>query len=262
MYASERGATERSRGEDRTDSAIDMLANLRKEEFASIEAWRASFIELLAATLFVFLGAGSVIITGSLTDGELTVPRLLTIAFAHGLAIAFLAFATANVSGGHMNPAVTIAAVMTKKLSGARGLMFVAAQLAGAAIGALLLLATIPDAADTNLGGHALGSDVSITMGLIMEIVVTFALVFVIFATAVDPGGIAPLAPLAIGLTVLVDHIIAIPITGASMNPARSFGPALISGEWSNHWIYWLGPILGGLIAGVMYQVVFINRPR
>ena len=140
--------------------------------------------------------------------------------------------------------------------------MFVAPQLAGAVIRALLLLATIPDAADSNLGAHALGSDVSIAMGLIMEIVVTFALVFVIFATAVDPCGIAPLAPLAIGLTALVDHIIAIPITGASMNPARSFGPALISGEWLDHWIYWVGPILGGVVAGVMYQVVFINTPR
>jgi len=176
-----------------------MLTNLKIAEFVSIEAWRTSFIELLATALFVFLGAGSVIITGSLTDGELTVSRLLTIAFAHGLAIAFLAFATANVSGGHMNPAVTFAAVVTKKISGARGLMFVAAQLAGAVIGALLLLATIPDAADTNLGAHALGSDVTITMGLIMEIVVTFVLVFVIFATAVDPGGIAPLAPSRLG---------------------------------------------------------------
>lgn len=113
-----------------------------------------------------------------------------------------------------MNPAVTFAAVMTEKISGARGLMFVGAQLVGAVIGALLLLATIPDAADTNLGAHALGSDVSINMGLIMEIVVTFILVFVIFVTAVDPGGIAPLAPLAIGLTVPVDHLVAIPITG------------------------------------------------
>ena len=139
-----------------------MLTNLRIQEFTSIEAWRASFIELLAAGLFVFLGAGSVVITGSFTDGELTVPRLLTKAFAHGLAIAFLAFITANVSGGHMNPAVTFAAVMTKKISGARGLMFVAAQLAGAVMGALLLLAPIPDAADTNLGAHALGPDVSI----------------------------------------------------------------------------------------------------
>jgi aquaporin TIP len=99
-----------------------MLPNLNKEEFVSIEAWRSSFIELLAAALFVFLGAGSVIVTGSLTGGELTVPRLLTIALAHGLAIAFLAYATANVSGGHMNPAVTIAAVMTKKISWSPGI--------------------------------------------------------------------------------------------------------------------------------------------
>ena len=106
------------------------------------------------------------------------------------------------------------------------------------------------------------GPDVSISMGLVMEIVVTFVLVFVIFATAVDPGGIAPLAPLAIGLAVLVDHLVAIPITGASMNPARSFGPALVSGEWADHWIYWLGPLIGGGIAAVLYQVVFINRPR
>ena len=255
-------AAEMGRGRDRSNSAFGMLTNLTKEEFVSIEAWRASFIELRAAAVFVFLGAGSGIVTGSLTGGELTVPRLFTIALAHGLAIAFLAFATANVSGGHMNPAVTLAAVMTKKITGARGLMFVAAQLTGAVIGALLLLATIPEAADTNLGAHALGPDVTITMGLIMEIVVTFILVFVIFATAVDPGGIAPLAPLAIGFAVLVDHLVAVPITGASMNPARSFGPALVSGEWADHWIYWLGPLLGGLIAGVMYQVVFINRPR
>ena len=161
-----------------------------------------------------------------------------------------------------MNPAVTFAAVLTKKLSGARGMMFVAGQLAGAVIGALLLLATILDAADTNLGAHALAPDVSISMGLLMEIVVTFVLVFVIFATAVDPGGIAPLAPLAIGMAVLVDHLVAIPVTGASMNPARTFGPALVSGEWANHWIYWLGPLIGGGIAGVLYQVVFINRPR
>jgi glycerol uptake facilitator-like aquaporin len=77
-----------------------------------------------------------------------------------------------------------------------------------------------------------------------MEIIVTFALVFVIFATAVDRGGMGNLAPLAIGLTVLVDHLLAVPITGASMNPARSFGPALVADQWANHWIYWLAPLL------------------
>ena len=125
-----------------------------------------------------------------------------------------------------MNSSVTLTAVMTKKISGARGLMFVGAQLAGAVIIASLLLVTIAEASDTNLGAHALRSDVSMNMGLMMGIVVTFILVLIIFATAVYPGGIAPLGPLAIGLTVLVDHLVTVPTSGASMNSARSFGPA------------------------------------
>ena len=140
--------------------------------------------------------------------------------------------------------------------------MFMVAQLGGAVVGALLLLAAIPDAADTNLGAHALGPDVSVGMGFVMEVVVTFVLVFVIFATAVDPGGIGNRAPLAIGLAVLVDHLVAVPITGASMNPARSFGPALVAGEWSYHWIYWVAPLLGGAVAGLVYEFAFINRAR
>ncbi len=190
------------------------------------------------------------IVSGGLPNGDLDPARLVAIALAHGLAIAFLVYATANISGGHINPAVTFAAFLTKKISAARGLMFVVAQL------------TIPDAADTNLGAHALGPGVSVSTGLLMEIVVTFVLVFVIFATAVDPGGMGNLAPLAIGLAVLVDHLVAVPITGASMNPARSFGPALVAGEWANHWIYWVGPLLGAALAGLVYQFAFINRPR
>jgi len=238
-----------------------MLETSRRE-FTSLEAWRSALAEFIATLLFVFLGAGSVIVSGGLPNGDLDPARLVAIALAHGLAIAFLVYATANISGGHLNPAVTFAAFLTKKISAARGLMFVAAQLGGAVIGALLLLATIPDAADTNLGAHALGPDVSVSMGLLMEIVVTFALVFVIFATAVDPSGMGNLAPLAIGLAVLVDHILAVPITGASMNPARSFGPALVAGEWGDQWIYWVGPLIGGAVAGLVYQFAFMNRAR
>ena len=233
-----------------------------KRKFTSREAWRSTLAEFTVTLLFVFLGAGSVVVSGGLPNGDLDAARLGIIAVAHGLAIAILAYATANISGGHINPAVTFAAWMTNKISAARGLMFIAAQLSGAVVGALLLLATIPAAADTNLGAHALGLDVSISMGLLMEIIVTFALVFVIFATAVDPGGMGNLAPLAIGLAVLVDHLVAVPITGASMNPARSFGPALVSGAWSDHWIYWVGPLLGGAGAGLVYQFMFINRAR
>ena len=238
-----------------------MLETSRRE-FTSLEAWRSTFAEFIATLLFVFLGAGSVIVSGGLPNGDLDPARLVAIALAHGLAIAFLVYATANISGGHINPAVTFAALLTKKISAARGLMYVAAQLGGAVVAALLLLATIPDAADTNLGAHALGPDVTISMGLVMEIVLTFALVFVIFATAVDPSGMGNLAPLAIGLAVLVDHLVAVPITGASMNPARSFGPALVAGEWSDQWIYWVAPLVGGAIAGVVYQFAFMNRPR
>ena len=238
-----------------------MLETSRRE-FTSLEAWRSTLAEFIATLLFVFLGAGSVIVSGGLPNGDLDPARLVAIALAHGLAIAFLVYATANISGGHLNPAVTFAALLTKKISAARGLMFVVAQLGGAVVGALLLLATIPGAADTNLGAHALGPDVSVGMGLLMEIVITFALVFVIFATAVDPRGMGNLAPLAIGLTVLADHLLAVPITGASTNPARSFGPALVSGEWAGHWLYWAGPLLGGALAGLVYQIAFINRPR
>jgi aquaporin TIP len=238
-----------------------MLVTITRE-FTSLQAWRSTLAEFIATLLFVFLGAGSVVVTGGLPNGDLDAARLVAIAMAHGLAIALLAYATANISGGHINPAVTFAAWLTRKISAARALMFIAAQLGGAVVAALLLLATIPDASHTNMGAHALGPGVSVSMGLLMEIILTFALVFVIFATAVDPGGMANLAPLAIGLTVLVDHLIAVPITGASMNPARSFGPALVAGEWSQHWIYWVGPLIGAVGAGLLYQFAFINRPR
>ena len=97
-----------------------------------------------------------------------------------------------------------------------------------------MLLAAIPEAADTNLGSHALGADVSVGMGLVMEIILTFVLVFVIFGTAADPGGVGLLAPMAIGPAALVGHLV-VPITGVSVNAARSLGPALLAREWANH---------------------------
>ena len=232
------------------------------DDLRNLDTWRATLAEFVATLLFVFIGAGSVVVSGSLTNGELGPARLIVIALAHGLAITVLAYAIANISGGHINPVVSFVAVLTKKLRAAKGLMFIVAQLAGGLAGAALLLAAIPDAADTNLGAHALGPDVSVGMALIMEVIVTFALVFVIFATAVDSRGIGTMAPLAIGLTVAIDHLLAVPITGSSMNPARSFGPALVSGSWADHWIYWIGPLLGGVLAGLLYQFVFINRAR
>ena len=126
-----------------------------------------------------------------------------------------------------------------------------------AAAGAVLLLAVVPGAGETTLGGHSLAPQVSLGAGLLTEMVLSFGLVFVIFTTAMDDKGLRNLAPLAIGLAVLVENLFGIPITGASMNPARSFGPALVTWEWSNHWLYWAGPLLGAALAVLTYRCVF-----
>ncbi len=94
--------------------------------------------------------------------------------------------------------------------------------------------------------------------GVLVEAVLTFVLVFTVFATAMDPRGMANLAPIAIGLAVLVDHFVGVPLTGASMNPARSFGPALVAGFWDDHWVYWLGPLIGGGLAALVYYLTFM----
>ena len=135
-----------------------------------------------------------------------------------------------------------------------------AAQLIGATIAALLLAAVMPDASEGGVGAHALGSGISAGAGLVVEMILTFILVFVIFATAMDPKRPSHLAPIAIGLTVMVDSLVGGPLTGASMNPARSFGPALVSGEWADHWVFWVGPILGGIAAALIYQVVYLRQ--
>ena len=135
-----------------------------------------------------------------------------------------------------------------------------AAQVLGAIVGAWLLTVVVPDAAQVNLGAHGLGPDVTVGAGLIAEIILTFALVFVVFATAMDLKGVGHLAPLAIGFAVAVDHLIGVPVTGASMNPARSIGPALMAGAWDNHWLYWAGPLAGGAIAALVYETVFLRR--
>lgn len=222
--------------------------------------FRTAAAEAVATLLFVFLGAGTVVVTGGLIGEAITSARLVAIALAHGLAITVLVAATAGISGGHVNPAVTFGAFLAGRISLARGALYVAAQLLGATVGALLLMAVIPAGSQGALGAHGLGPGVSPRAGLLTEAVLTFALVFVVFATALDPRGLTHLAPLAIGFTVLVDHLVGVPISGASMNPARSFGPAIAAGAWAHHWIYWIGPLLGAAIAALLYQQMFGRR--
>jgi len=238
---------------------------LRAEDLGE-RTWVAALAELIGTMLFVFLGCGSVVIVvGVIEASPASDPAALTaIAVAHGLAIAIMVAAAANISGGHINPAVTCAAVLTGKLKLGPGIVYVAAQLAGAVIGALLLKLIFIDSVEGSLGAHALNDAAldSTGAGVIVEVVLTFVLVYVVFATAMDPRGAAGnIAPLAIGFAILIDHLVGVPLTGASMNPARSFGPALVAGEWDDHWVFWVGPLVGAALAGLVYTFAFMNRP-
>src|SRR5881409_144469 len=224
--------------------------------------WRAVFAEFIATLLFVFIGSGAVVgVVGVLGRPPTEdIGALVAIALAHGLAIAVLVAAIARISGGHINPAVTFAAVITGRMKAGPGVLYVAAQLAGAVVGALVLASSVAG----NLGAHALNDNAltSDFAGLLVEIILTFVLVFTVFAVAMDPRGPSNLAPIAIGLAVLVDHFVGVPLTGASMNPARSFGPALVSNSWDDHWVYWIGPLTGGALAGLIYYFVYLMRPE
>lgn len=232
--------------------------------------WRAAAAEFLTVFLFVIIGPGVVVLTGLMTRGALDPSRLIAISVAHGLAIAVLASWVGGISGGHINPAVTFAMWITKRISYMNGVAYIVAQLVGAVAGSALLgyVTTgfagggIGNGAGT-LGIHGLGAGIDQTEGLIVEIVLTFTLVSVVFGAAVDKRGVGMVAPIAIGFTVLIDHLIGVPLTGASMNPARSFGPQLISGAgaWDTHIVvYWVGPLVGAAIAALVYKWVFEQK--
>ena len=232
----------------------------------STKTWRSVVAEFIATLLFVFVGAGTVVVvTGflELSPGA-DAGALVAIALAHGLAIATLVAATAKISGGHINPAVTFGAVITGRMKAVVGLLYVAGQLLGGAVGALLLKITIEEDVwmVSNLGAHSLntGALTGDGAGLLVEIILTFVLVFTVFAVAMDPRGMANLAPIAIGLAVLIDHFVGVPLTGASMNPARSFGPSLVANFWDDHWVYWLGPLIGGGLAALLYSSLYLWR--
>lgn len=219
--------------------------------------WKAAIAEGIAVLLFVFIGAGAVVL---LAGGGLSIPGLTGIALTHGIAIATLVAMTAKLSGGHINPAVTFSAVLLGRMKPAPGVAYIAAQLIGAVIGALLLQVVLVDTIEGTLGAHPGATEQVDGVGaaVIVEVILTFVLVFVIFATAFETrGGLGNVAPLAIGFAILIDHFVGVPLTGASMNPARSFGPALVAGEWTDHWIYWVGPGIGGALAGMVYTLLY-----
>ena len=214
---------------------------------------RAFVAEFIGTFTLIFIGVGA-IAANHLSSGAL---GLTGIALAHGLAIAVMISATAAVSGGHLNPAVTLGLLSAKKIDVPNAIGYVAAQCLGAIAAAFLIKLCVPADALTavGMGTPALSAGISTSMGLLTEIILTFFLVFVVYGTAVDKR--APrMGGLFIGLTVTLDILMGGPISGAAMNPARHLGPALLGGGLQNIGLYWLGPVIGGVIAAQVYKNV------
>ena len=212
----------------------------------------ALIAEAVGTFLFFFVGAGSVVLAAHAGANG---PGLVGIAFAHGLALAVMVSALGAVSGAHFNPAVTVAVRLAGRIEWTHAAAYVVAQLVGAAGAGFLLLAVMPaDAAKaSSLGTPVLDPAISVGAGIAIEAVLTVVLVLTVFGTAVDRR--APrLGGMAIGLAVAADILMGGPLTGAAMNPARWFGPALASGHWDNWYVWWIGPLIGAIVAAVIYR--------
>ena len=227
---------------------------------------RAWLAEAIATFGLVFFGPLSVILAVVAFGDGLSIEAIIMISLGHGGAIALMVYAFGHVSGAHINPAVTIPMIITKKISLKDGIGYILFQIMGAVIATLSLKALFPIIGEKVLwGAHGGPSELlgnSVMSGLAVEIILTFFLVVVIFMTAVHKKAPKSVYGAAIGGMVFLLHLVGVPLTGASMNPARSFSPAVVSGDaglWEVQWLYWVGPIIGGIIAGVIMNYLYVK---
>jgi len=222
--------------------------------------FKAVLHEFLAMTLFVYIGCGVAVTSDTFST--------LNTSFAFGMAIMVLVYAVGHTSGGQLNWAVTIGLVTSGDMEIYQGCANACAQLLGAILGATLLLATCPEERRGTLGSNAVADPYSGGQAFVAELIFSFMLVFTVFQTAVDTGAITgtdkesrPLAaPIAIGFQVFLAHLFLMPITGCSINPTRSFGPAFVAtldGKkelFDDFWIFLVAPVLGGVLAGIFHR--------
>ncbi|MBX5452015.1 MAG: MIP family channel protein [Thermogemmatispora sp.] len=215
---------------------------------------RRAGAELLGAVILVMAGCGSIVV-----EAQTRALTHLGVALAFGLVIFVLIAACGHLSGAHLNPAVTVAFALTRHFPWREVPCYVGAQLAGASGGAAILRLLVGNAAQ--LGATLPHGSPWQALG--MEVLLSAVLMFVIMAVATDTRAVGQTAALAIGAAVALDALWGGPISGASMNPARSFGPALLAGAWQDHWVYWLGPVLGACLGAGLYQWLRApSRPR
>jgi aquaporin TIP len=185
------------------------------------------------------------------------------LALANGLVIAVMVSAVGVISGGHINPAVTLGFLVTRRIAASLAIAYMVAQFAGAALAGLLLKWVLPTAAQNaaHFGAPHVGTGATAGTAVVVETVLTFFLVWVVFATAVDPrGAYKQIAGLAIGLTIAFDVLMGYGISGAAMNPARAFGPQLVGHQWSNWWVWYVGPFAGAVIAAALFELLYLRK--
>ena len=222
------------------------------------DAWRHFIAEFIGTFALVFVGSGAIMaakISGSPA-------ALVEVALAHGLILAVMVSALMRISG-HFNPAVTVAFLATRRIEAMMAALYIVAQIIGAVAAAYALKATFPDAVfiATRGGGQSIALDTTGGQAFFLEAAATFLLMFVIYGTVVDQRG-PKIGGLGIGFVVAADILAIGSRTGASMNPARSFGPAVASGVFEAQFLYWLAPTVGALLAALLYEFLFMRRGR
>jgi aquaporin Z len=213
---------------------------------------RRGVAEFVGTFALLFIAAGGAAYARSPID----------LAFANGLVIAVMVSAFGFISGGHFNPAVTLGFLVTRRIAPPLAVLYWVVQFGAAALAVLLLKWVLPSGAESaaNLGVPSLGSGVSSGAAVVIEAVLTFFLVWVIFASAVDErGSFKQIAGLAIGFTIAFGVLMAYGLTGGAMNPARAFGPQLVGDHWAHWWVWYIGPFAGGVIAASLYELLYLR---
>ncbi|MEO5616193.1 MAG: aquaporin [Candidatus Eisenbacteria bacterium] len=222
------------------------------------QGFRSYWAEFLGTFALCFVGQGAICIAQMTGAGP---GALLGIAVAHGLALATMISALGATSGAHFNPAVTFGFLLTGRQKLPSAIAYWAAQLLGAAVASLILRSVLPEALwhSVHLGAPAIAPGISVGAAVLIEFILTFFLVTVVWGTAVDER--APrIGGFGIGLAVTMDILVGGPLTGAAMNPARAFGAAHFGEAIQNHWVWWVGPMLGGAVAALMYDKLIMKR--
>ena len=221
------------------------------------EEGRKLAAEAVGAFTLVFIGAGAIIVTGG--------ADLVAIALAYGFAIALMVSALGHISGGLFNPALTIGLWATRRLDTVTTAAYIIAQSVGAVVAAVALVLLFPevmrDADAANFGVPALNPGVDFIQGVGLEAIATAFLMLAVFGTALDRRG-PRIGGFGIGLIIAMDIFVIFKLTGAAMNPARAFGPALIDNSWDDHLVYWIGPIIGAVIAALIYHYLFATEEK